>query len=282
MTPDLLWVLVGIGAALVSWSVYVARERRMAVGRMERQGGDAPEIVEKISVFPTRYRVAVPLAGVAFLLLMLSVARWPLPYAVAAMVMAMVFAYLIEEVFAVMRTARLEESLVDAIEMLVSSLRSGCSLQTALELARDGSRGHLQTELSILIGRMRIGEDPRSAIQNFAMRVPLESVRLFTHSMAVHWAGGGSLTGALLLIARTVRDRIEVARRIQAQAIESQLSVLIVMGISYGSGFIILNSNPDALREFLLSAVGMWVTVGAVFLQALGILLIWRMSQIRF
>ena len=57
------------------------------------------------------------------------------------------------------------------------------------------------------------------------------------------------------------------AYRIQAQAIESQLSVLIVMGISYGSGFIILNSNPDALREFLLSTVGTWVTVGAVMLQ---------------
>lgn len=282
MTPDMLWILIVIGVALVSWSVYVARERRIAVARMERQVGDAPEIVEHISVFPTRYRAVVPLVGIAFLLLMLSVARWPLPYAVAAMVMSMVFTYLAEEVLAVVRTARLEESLVDAIEMLVSALRSGCSLQTALELARDGSRGHLQTEFSILIGRMRIGEDPRSAIQNFAMRVPLESVRLFTHSMAVHWSGGGSLTGALLLIARTVRDRIEVARRIQAQAIESQLSVLIVMGISYGSGFIILNSNPDALREFLLSSVGMWVTVGAVFLQALGVLLIWRMSQIRF
>lgn len=282
MAPGLIWLFVFSGVAMVAWSVHAARERRAAVARIAMQGANAPEFAEHVSAYPTRYRAVVPLAGVALLLLTLSLARWPLPYAVAAMVMAMAFAYLIEEGFAVMRTTRLEESLVDAIELLVSSLRSGCSLQTALELARDGSRGHLQTEFSILIGRMRIGEDPRSAIQNFAIRVPLESVRLFTHSLAVHWSGGGSLAGALLLIARTIRDRIEVAQRIQAQAIESQLSVLIVMGISYGSGFIILNSNPNALREFLLSAVGMWVTVAAVFLQALGTLLIWRVSQIRF
>lgn len=282
MHPSLFGFFVLAGAAAVAWSAYMARERRLAIARVEAQRSDIVELAEQVSVFPPRYRSLVLLAGVTILLLTFGWLRWPLPYALAAMSMTTVIAYLFEEALAVTRIGRLEEGLVEAIDILASSLRSGCSLQTALELARDGSNGHLRDEFSILIGRIRIGEDPRAAIRNFALRVPSESVRLFTHSLAVHWSGGGSLTGALLLIARTIRDRMEVVRRIQAQAVESQLSVLVVMGISYGSGGIILNSNPDALREFLLSTVGMWITVGAVFLQAVGILLIWRLSQIRF
>ena len=105
--------------------------------------------------------------------------------------------------------------------MMVASLRAGTALLGALEATLTESRQPMRGELENLVGRIRLGEDPRAAVKELAMRVPLESFRLFSYCLLVHWETGGSLAVSLRTVASTVRDRIEVARRIAAQAVES-------------------------------------------------------------
>lgn len=273
-----LLVLAGAGG-WSAWSMYTSWLRNEAIARLRSGDGDAPKEVE---TYPSRFRWAPPVCAALSAGSVIWFLVWRTPYAAAAGALCGVIALLAEEFLAGWRIGRIERQLVDAIDILVSSLRAGSSLPAALESVREAAQNPLRIEIEAIAGRIRMGEDPRGVLRNFGLRVPLESFQLFSHALQVHWDSGGSLAGTLLIIGRTIRDRIEISRRIQAQAVESQISVIAILAVSYGTGLLMYLSNPGALREFILSTTGMWIVVFAVVLQAIGMYWIWRMSQVRF
>jgi Flp pilus assembly protein TadB len=83
-------------------------------------------------------------------------------------------------------------------------------------------------------------------------------------------------------VGRTIRDRIEMERRVRAQSVEAQVSVVLVLLISYGITWIMWRANPEGLQAFLSSQTGSYVAAGAMALQAIGVKWIWQMSQVKY
>jgi Flp pilus assembly protein TadB len=111
--------------------------------------------------------------------------------------------------------------------------------------------------------------------------VPLETFRLFTFTLGVHWEAGGNLAPALATAARAIRDRIELSRRIRSQAVEARFSVLGVLGTVYGLGYITWRATPDRVEGFLATAIGTWVIASAILLQATGLYWMSRLTRMR-
>ena len=63
---------------------------------------------------------------------------------------------------------------------------------------------------------------PRAGYRGLTKRVPLETFLLFTSALTVHWETGGSLAPTLASVGRTIRDRIEIARRIRSNSAQSR------------------------------------------------------------
>jgi tight adherence protein B len=279
------WILLlvgGLGLGAIVWSVRAARRRDRALARLDSVEGEAFEFALRPETFPPRWRWAGPACGAVALLVLGGVLGLPLPFAIAFGILLGVLGMLGEEYWAASRVSLIEEQLAEAIDLMISSLRAGTPLLAALEVAREESRNPIREELEEVVGRIRLGEDPRGVIRQLAGRVPLETFRLFCHALLVHWETGGSLAGTLQTIGRTIRDRIEIARRVRAQAVESQVSVVAVLAITYGVAALMFRTNPDPLRDFLRSTAGTYIAAATVFLESIGILWIWRMSQIRF
>jgi tight adherence protein B len=150
----------------------------------------------------------------------------------------------------------------------------------ALEVAARETRAPLGTELAEVLGRIRLGDDPKEVFQDFSSRIPLEGYRLLSFSLLVHWEVGGSLARTLASIGRTVRDRLEVQRRVRAQSAEAQFSVLGVLAITYLIGLITWTSYPERLTRFFASEIGTVLLVLTVLLQAAGLLWMHRISRI--
>ena len=91
-------------------------------------------------------------------------------------------------------------------------------------------------------------------------RVPLETFQLFSSALAVHWETGGSLAPILANVGRTIRDRIEISRRVQSNIAQSQVSTVAVLGLTYFIAVIVWRTNPGQTRLFLSrsSASGWW------------------------
>src|SRR5262249_2631791 len=98
-------------------------------------------------------------------------------------------------------------------------------------------------------------------------------------SVAIHWEVGGSLATTLATVGHTVRDRIELSRRVRAQGVEAHASVAVVLLLAYLLAFLMWRANPDRLRAFFRPGVGTGLGAGVVSLQAIGLLWMSRLSR---
>jgi tight adherence protein B len=279
-----------VAAILTAGLAYVwlgHRARRFADARLAALIGPAeaarPEAPRRtIQSFPHRHRALAPATGAGTAMLLWIVIGLPVEIAIAAGLLFGVIAHLIEDYRAGQQAALIESQLASAIYLMVGSLRAGASLLAAFESALEEIGPPLRPYFQEVAGRIRLGDDPRTAVNDLQTHVPLETFRLFATSLAVHWEVGGSLATTLSSVGQTVRDRIELSRRVRAQGVESHASVAVVLVIAYVLGFLMWRTNPDRLEAFVGSGIGTLVVAAAITLQAIGLVWMSRLSRSTF
>jgi tight adherence protein B len=278
-----VFAVLFIATGLYAWQGY--RMRQLAVGRlavmMDTHVTDQPreESRRTIESFPRRYRYIPPAVGVAVALLLWLLVGLPLDISAAGGILFAVIAHLGEEYRGQQQTALIETQLSQAIYLMVGSLRAGASLLSAFESALEEVGSPLRSYFLEVAGRIRLGDDPRLAVSDLQIHVPLETFRLFATSLSIHWEVGGSLATTLSTVGRTVRDRIELSRTIRAQSVESHASVGVVLGITYVLGFLMWRTNPDRLNAFLGSSIGTMVVAAVITMQAVGLIWMSRLNK---
>ncbi len=280
-------IVAGALAVFRSWHAW--RARRLAAARLASllarpyEPGRGEQSQARFGrPFPPRYLLAAPSVAAATAAGLWAVVRLPPFVALAAGALIGVLAYLAEDYLAEQRAAKIEMQLATAIDLLIGSLRAGAGLLAAFESALEEADAPIRPHLQEVAGRIRLGDDPRSAVGDLQVRVPLETFKLFATSLAINWEVGGSLATTLTLVGATVRDRIEMSRRVRAQAIESHASVAVVLVIAYVLGILMWRTNPDRLETFVRAGVGRTLVGMAIFLQAIGLLWMSRLSRSRF
>ncbi len=207
---------------------------------------------------------------------------WALPFVIAVGLILSLLGGQLESYLAVRQTARIENQLADAIDLMVAALGAGAGLTDALENATRESRPPLRFQLEDVVGRIRFGDDPRTVYQGLTQRVPLETFLLFSSALAVQSETGGSLAPTLASVGRTIRDRIEIARRIRSNSSQSEVSTLAVLMLTYFIALVVWRTNPEQMKQFLATSIGQWAVAGTILLQAVGLLWMALLSRLRF
>ena len=218
--------------------------------------------------------------GVA--LTMWSITGWPIQYILAIGAVVSLLLSQVESLFHTRHVAKLERQLADAIDIMVGAVSAGAALGPAIESATAETDRPLKPYLQEISGRIRLGDDPSAVFRSLADRVPLETFLLFTSSLAVHYEVGGRLAPTLATVGRTIRDRIEVTRRIQSNIAQSQFSTFAIIGLIYLIAVIVWRNGPEPMREFVTSSVGSWAVAGSIILQAVGIFWMNLISKPKF
>ena len=277
-------VVVLLGAIFYFW--YAQSLRRASAARLDEMLGPVHEAEQQIDeapravrVFPRRYRWAAYTAGVLAGLALWLVVGLPLVVSAAEGLLVGVLANLVEDHRADQQSMLIESQLAAAIYLMVSSLRAGASLLAAFESALEEVGAPLRPYFQEVAGRIRLGDDPKSCVSDLQVYIPLETFRLFATSLAIHWEVGGSLATTLSTVGRTVRDRIELSRRVRAQAVESQASVAVVLVMAYALGFLMWRTNPDRLEGFVRTSIGTGLVAAVIMLQAVGLVWMSRLNR---
>ena len=210
------------------------------------------------------------------------VSRFSMPYVVALGVMVGFLASQLESILAARHAATLEGQLAAAIDIMIGAVDAGAGVGAAIDAAITECRAPLRPYLEEVKGRIQLGDEPAEVFRSLAQRVPLEAFLLFTSALAVHWEVGGKLSSTLTTVGRTIRDRIDVARRIRSNTAQSQFSTLAIIGLTYFIAVIVWRNGPEQMEEFVRSSVGSWFVAGSVVLQAVGIVWMNLISKPRF
>lgn len=278
-----LWVIVGL-ISVGGYQIYAQRQRtldRFIAATEEPAGGregSAGQLAEQtFRADGSARRLSRPwiwvpwVIGVVLVLSVLLVFRWPLQYALAIGAVVSLLLSQMESFFHTRHVAKLERQLADAIDIMVGAVSAGAAVGPSIEAATVETGGPLKPYLQELSGRIRLGDEPASVFRSLADRVPLETFLLFSSSLAVHYEVGGRLAPTLATVGRTIRDRIEVTRRIQSNIAQSQFSTFAILGLIYLIAVIVWRNGPEPMREFVTSTVGSWFIAGSIIMQAVGI-----------
>jgi len=273
-------VAVALALTLAAYLPRAARERSLArIARGHRT------VVARVASGPRpfarrrRWPALAVGGGIAVALAVASL-PWPLVFSLAT-VGAMV-TWLGEDVVMSRREGRIEAQLADAIDIMIGAVRAGAGPVEALDAATRATGSPLRPELEEVVGRFKLGDDVRDVMEELARRVPLEGFRLFALTLAVNWDAGGNIAPALATTARTIRDRIDLGRRVRAQAAEGQLSAIGIVAIAYALAYIFWQADPERTEAFARSPGGIRAIALVVFLQTLGLGWVWRIVRVRY
>ncbi|PQO38045.1 type II secretion system F family protein [Blastopirellula marina] len=180
------------------------------------------------------------------------------------------------------QAARLEEQLAEAIDLMIGTLGAGAGLSTALSVVIEELRDPLRGQFQEILGRINYGDDARQVFAQLAARIPLDTYLLFASALSVHWEVGGNLTPTLSAVGRTIRDRLEIARRIRSNSNQSDISTVAIIGLTYFIALVMWRNSPAQMTAFVTSPTGEFFVAGSMLLQAVGIVWMNWMSRPNF
>lgn len=220
--------------------------------------------------------------GIATAISVWLILSWPFQYVLAIGAVVALMLSQLESFLHARHIATLERQLADAIDIMVGAVSAGAAVGPAIDAASIEITRPLKPYLEEISGRIRLGDEPAAVFRSFADRIPLETFLLFASTLAVHFEVGGRLAPTLSTVGRTIRDRIEVTRRIQSNIAQSQFSTFAILGLIYLIAIIVWRNGPEPMREFVTSSVGSWFVAGSIILQAIGIAWMSLISKPKF
>jgi tight adherence protein B len=180
------------------------------------------------------------------------------------------------------RLAAFEEQLPDAIDMLVSALKSGYSFLAATNFLGQELAEPLGPEFSRMYDEQRLGIDGRTALLNFQDRISTVDIRMFVTALLIQRETGGSLSDVLSNTATLIRERIVVRGHLQTLTAEAKYSgrilALLPVGVFLGLSFVV----PDFTKTFVDTTIGQFMLFGASLSVAFGYMIMMKIADVDF
>lgn len=118
----------------------------------------------------------------------------------------------------------LVKQMPDALDLMARGLKVGHPLNTSLSSVANEMSDPIGSEFGIVVDQVSFGDDLTEAFRDFAMRIDQEDVHYLSTAIAIQHGTGGDLARVLNVLSRTIRDRLNMRKKITALTAEGRLT----------------------------------------------------------
>jgi len=122
------------------------------------------------------------------------------------------------------RTAMIEEQLPDAVELMVRSLRVGHPFSSAIGIVAKEVPDPLGSEMGVISDEAAYGRDMSESLKAMAERMDMQDLRFLAVAVTIQQQSGGNLAEILDGLAKVIRARFRLFRRVKAITAEAKWS----------------------------------------------------------
>ncbi|KIC51176.1 type II secretion system F family protein [Tateyamaria sp. ANG-S1] len=167
------------------------------------------------------------------------------------------------------RLAMIEEQLPDAVELMVRSLRVGHPFSSAIQIVSKEVQDPLASEFGLIADEAAFGRDVGESLKDMAERLDMQDLRFLSVAVTIQQQSGGNLAEILAGLAKVIRARFRLFRRVKAITAEAKWSGKFLSAFPIVALIVINVTDPhyyDEVRDhaFFIPAC---IAVG-VFLSA--------------
>ena len=166
----------------------------------------------------------VVMSGVAFLGLTLGTTAGLAIRIVVSLAMGIGGIYMWVNNTAKKRMGLIEEQLPDAVELMVRSLRVGHPFSAALQIVAKEVPDPLGSEMGVISDEAAYGRDVAEALKSMAERIDMQDLRFLAVAVKIQQTSGGNLAEILAGLAKVIRARFRLFRRVKAITAEAKWS----------------------------------------------------------
>jgi tight adherence protein B len=149
------------------------------------------------------------------------------------------------------RMAMIEEQLPDAVELMVRSLKVGHPFSSAISIVAKEIEDPLATEFGMIADQNAYGREVGESLKEMAERLDLQDVRFLAMAVTIQQQSGGNLAEILAGLAKVIRARFRLFRRVKAITAEAQWSGKFLSAFPLLALIIILATDPGYYDEVL-------------------------------
>lgn len=192
-------------------------------------------------------------------------------------------AFMPATIYASMRKKRLrkfEEQLPDGLTMLSGAMRAGASLNIALENLVKEQPAPLSQEFELFMREQRIGTDFDISLQHMEKRLPLQDFAMLSSAMRINREIGGNLAEIIESLADTLRRKHQMEGKIESLTAQGKLQGIVMTGLPVLLAFLLFLLEREAMEKLWTTSIG-WVVLSVIiFMEALGYIMIRKITSI--
>jgi tight adherence protein B len=129
------------------------------------------------------------------------------------------------------RHEQLLKQLPDALDLMARGLLVGHPLNATIASVASDMPDPIASEFGVMLDQVSYGDDLVNAFADLAERLPLEDVRYLSVSVAIQHGTGGDLAQVLNTLAKVIRDRMQMRRKIKAISAEGRLTSVFLSSL---------------------------------------------------
>jgi len=179
------------------------------------------------------------------------------------------------------RFGKFEEQLPEAIDLLVSALRAGHSLMTAIGFIGQEPREPLSGEFRVCFEEQNYGIDLRKALTNLGVRMAVDDLQIFIAAVLIQKESGGNLAEVLEKVSATARERFRLRKQVQVHTAQGRMTGWILSILPVALGFAMYLVHPEGISLLWTHPIGLKLLYTAIVMNVLGALAIRKIVRIR-
>ncbi len=183
---------------------------------------------------------------------------------------------------------KFDDQLADALLLMSNSLRAGFSFMQSMEMVAREAPSPISDEFHRVTQEISIGVPIGEALHSMTERIKSVDLALVITAVIIQREVGGALAQLLELIASVIRERQRIKGEIRTLTAQGRLTgaILGAMPITVGLAIIVTGrisqpGEPSFIEPLLTTQLGHMIMGGALFWQAIGVLIINKIVSIK-
>ncbi|MEM9873020.1 MAG: type II secretion system F family protein [Pseudomonadota bacterium] len=147
------------------------------------------------------------------------------------------------------RLGMIEEQLPDSVELMVRSLRVGNPFSSAIQIVAKEASDPIASEFGVIADESAFGRDTGEALKAMAERLDMQDLRFLAVAVTIQQQSGGNLAEILAGLAKVIRARFRLFRRVKAITAEAKWSGKFLSAFPIVALVVINVSDPNYYDE---------------------------------
>jgi len=174
-----------------------------------------------------------------------------------------------------------DDQLPDLLVTLAASLKAGHSFKQGIQTIVDEGHEPASKELGRVITDTRLGRPMDDALAETAERIGSKNFSFVITAVTIQRQVGGSLASLFDMVADTVRQRQQFARKIKGLTAMGRASAYVLIGLPFFIALALTVMNPSYMAPLYNTSTGHALIIGGLVMMAFGSLILKKLVSFK-